>query len=221
MFLLQIVTKSPCRKALNTENALFLMLRLRRLIDLGPGVCRPVFYPAAGVVPPRPSTALLHLARHFLPQPSRESIYMAPRYCPRFLSLSAATFILVSAGGQAFFLTAAPTATCSRIGTQQRGWSASASEVGRPPTSPIVMVSPLVLSSEQVDAPGQWSPVRDPGSGGAGGGGKGEEEEDFDINLGRALDYLATDVPLMFSAAPRLEIFTSEVRLKVCELPRS
>lgn len=67
-------------------------------------------------------------------------------------------------------------------------------------------------------APGQWSPVRDTGNDG-GKGQKGcdeEEEDDFNINVGRAMDYLATDVKGMFSVAPRLEIFTPEVRLKVC-----
>ncbi|CAN0519867.1 unnamed protein product, partial [Scytosiphon promiscuus] len=39
--------------------------------------------------------------------------------------------------------------------------------------------------------------------------------EDFSINVGRALDYLAHDVPLMFSAPPRLEIFTPNIVLKV------
>eukprot|EP00752_Nemacystus_decipiens_P004493 g4103.t1 len=47
-----------------------------------------------------------------------------------------------------------------------------------------------------------------------GNGGDGDQEDDFNINLGRAMDYLATDVPLMFSVAPRLEIFTSQIRLK-------
>lgn len=73
----------------------------------------------------------------------------------------------------------------------------------------------LAVSSGNVDAPGQWSPMRDVGIGGNGGD---DQEEDFNINLGRALDYLAADVPLMFSAAPRLEIFTSQVRLKVVDL---
>lgn len=67
-----------------------------------------------------------------------------------------------------------------------------------------------------MEAPGQWSPV--------GGAGKGtnsdqDDEDDFNINVGRALDYLAADVPLMFLAAPRLQIFTPEIRLKVPSYP--
>lgn len=138
---------------------------------------------------------------------------MASRHCPRFLSLSAAIACVI-VGGQGF-LTAAPTCRRSSAGSARWRRSASGSEVAHPLTSPGA-VSLLALSSKQVDAPGQWSPVRDPGKGGSGrGGDHDEQEEDFNINLGRALDYLATDVPLMFSAAPRLEIFTSEVRLKV------
>lgn len=78
------------------------------------------------------------------------------------------------------------------------------------------MMEPLAASPGNVDAPGQWSPMRDVGKGGN--EGDGDQEDDFNINLGRAMDYLATDVPLMFSAAPRLEIFTGQVRLKVLGL---
>lgn len=42
-----------------------------------------------------------------------------------------------------------------------------------------------------------------------------EVEDDFNINVGRAMDYVACDVPLMFTAPPRLEIFTPNVVLKV------
>lgn len=51
-------------------------------------------------------------------------------------------------------------------------------------------------------------------------GGTEEDEEkrrkdEFDLNVGRAIDVLSCDVPLMFSAPPRLEIFTDDVILKV------
>lgn len=85
------------------------------------------------------------------------------------------------------------------------------------PSSPPILIESLAASPGQVDdAPGQWSPVRDTGRGGRNGQrGDDEEEEDFNINVGRAMDYLAIDVKGMFSVAPRLEIFTPEVRLKV------
>ncbi|CAM9238544.1 unnamed protein product [Pylaiella littoralis] len=84
------------------------------------------------------------------------------------------------------------------------------------PSSPPILIESLAASPGQVDdAPGQWSPVRDTGRGGRNGQrGDDEEEEDFNINVGRAMDYLAIDVKGMFSVAPRLEIFTPEVRLK-------
>lgn len=49
------------------------------------------------------------------------------------------------------------------------------------------------------------------------GGDEHDEDEDpeFNMNVGRAMDYLAVDVPHMFSAPPRLEIFCSNVVLKV------
>lgn len=43
----------------------------------------------------------------------------------------------------------------------------------------------------------------------------GDEDAEFNMNVGRAMDYLAVDVPHMFSAPPRLEIFSSNVVLKV------
>lgn len=51
-------------------------------------------------------------------------------------------------------------------------------------------------------------------------GGTGEDEEkrrkdEFNLNVGRAIDVLSCDVPLMFSAPPRLDIFTNNVILKV------
>lgn len=41
------------------------------------------------------------------------------------------------------------------------------------------------------------------------------EEDEFKLNVGRAMDVLSRDVPLMFSAAPRLDIFTNDVVFKV------
>ena len=70
---------------------------------------------------------------------------------------------------------------------------------------------------------GKGSLLRGPGSGEDK---DDEEDNEFNLNLGRALDYLAEDVPQMFSAPPRLGIFTQDVVLKVCctlqsVLPRS
>lgn len=67
---------------------------------------------------------------------------------------------------------------------------------------------------EEVGVPGQESPLRGKDGKGPFGEDGDEEEEDFSINVGRALDYLAHDVPLMFSAPPRLEIFTPSIVLK-------
>lgn len=59
-------------------------------------------------------------------------------------------------------------------------------------------------------SPGQASLLQGPDS-----GEDKDEENEFNLNVGRALDYLAQDVPQMFSAPPRLEIFTQGVVLKV------
>lgn len=136
---------------------------------------------------------------------------MAPRHCMRCLLLSAAVWSIVLTGGEAFLAR-----TCSRFSTESLRSNSKSQRTARAATAhPVAgsrMVKPLAASPGNVDAPGQWSPMRDVGKGGKGGD---DQEEDFNINLGRALDYLATDVPLMFSAAPRLEIFTSQIRLKV------
>lgn len=76
--------------------------------------------------------------------------------------------------------------------------------------------TPTLVLRGQVGLPGKESSVQgtdghDPSDHGHG----EEEEDDFNINVGRALDYLAYDVPLMFSAPPRLEIFTPGIILKV------
>lgn len=68
---------------------------------------------------------------------------------------------------------------------------------------------------EEVSVPGQESPLRGTNGKGPLGEDGDEEEDDFSINVGRALDYLSHDVPLMFSAPPRLEIFTPAIVLKV------
>ena len=68
---------------------------------------------------------------------------------------------------------------------------------------------------EEVGVPGQESPLRGTNGKGPFGEDGDEEEDDFSINVGRALDYLSHDVPLMFSAPPRLEIFTPTIVLKV------
>lgn len=51
-------------------------------------------------------------------------------------------------------------------------------------------------------------------------GGTEEDEEkrrkdEFNLNVGRAIDILSYDVPLMFSVPPRLDIFTNDIILKV------
>lgn len=80
---------------------------------------------------------------------------------------------------------------------------------------PPSVETPLMSLREEVGVPGQESPLRGKDGKGPFGEDGDEEEEDFSINVGRALDYLAHDVPLMFSAPPRLEIFTPSIVLKV------
>lgn len=142
------------------------------------------------------------------------TIEMGRRHCMRCLLLSAAAWSLVFMGGEAFL-----TRTWVRLDAKslrsigplsQR--TAARAAAATPPVACSGIMEPLAVSPGNVDAPGQWSPMRDVGKGGEGGD---DQEEDFNINLGRALDYLAADVPLMFSAPPRLEIFTSQIRLKV------
>lgn len=145
----------------------------------------------------------------------RRNEEMATWHCMRCLLLLAAVWNLVLPGGEAFRMR-----TCLRVGTESlRSASSQPQRAERAATAhPVAcsgMMEPLASTPENVDAPGQWSPMRDVGKGGKGGD---DQEEDFNINLGRALDYLAADVPLMFSAAPRLEIFTSQIRLKVQDL---
>ena len=140
---------------------------------------------------------------------------MDPQHRMRWLLLLAAAWSRVWTGGEAFL-----TQTCIGFHAEMHSFSGSSYQSHRTarastahPVDCSGMLEPLAASPGNVDAPGQWSPMRDVGKGGK--GGDGDQEDDFNINLGRALDYLAADVPLMFSAAPRLEIFTSQVRLKV------
>lgn len=105
-----------------------------------------------------------------------------------------------------------------------------------PPSEPLLLRSPLRLQHHHEPAdnspltvvtrdtpsgaippgllekhsPGQASLLQGPGS-----GEDKDEENEFNLNVGRALDYLAQDVPQMFSAPPRLEIFTQGIMLKV------
>lgn len=96
-----------------------------------------------------------------------------------------------------------------------------AGDAREPAAHPLSMAAkPLMILRGQRGVPGQTSPVRGPDGAGPFGENNNDEEEedDFNINVGRALDYLAFDVPLMFSAPPRLEIFTAGVVLKVKEV---
>lgn len=68
-----------------------------------------------------------------------------------------------------------------------------------------------VLSQGNVEFPKIRTPLEEPVDGESP---DQDDDHDFNMNLGRAMDYLAHDVPLMFSAPPRLEIFTSNVVLK-------
>lgn len=78
-------------------------------------------------------------------------------------------------------------------------------QVTRAPPSGVIRPDLLEKHS-----PGQASLLQGPG-----GGEEKDEEDEFNLNLGRALDYLSQDVPQMFSAPPRLEIFTQGIVLKV------
>ncbi|CAN0396289.1 unnamed protein product [Ectocarpus sp. 12 AP-2014] len=114
--------------------------------------------------------------------------------------------------GQSFlapscFLNAQRTSFTQAAGQQQTPSRAAAAR----PVSSLNSAPFLAASQEQAKPPGQWSPVRP--------GGKvpdqnDNDDDEFNINVGRAMDYLAADVALMFCTAPRLEIFTPDVRLK-------
>lgn len=108
------------------------------------------------------------------------------------------------------------TAICARLRLQSSPPLPAAADVAscsyqHPPT----VETPLKSLREEVGVPGQEFPLRGKNGKGPFGEDGDDEEDDFSMNVGRALDYLAHDVPLMFSAPPRLDIFTPSIVLKV------
>lgn len=132
---------------------------------------------------------------------------------------SAACCLILALQGQSFFITPSscfPNAqrpSCTRAAGQPTSARAAATR----PLSSLNSAPCLATSQGQAKPPGQWSPIRPDGKA----PGEDDNDDEFNINVGRALDYLAADVALMFSTAPRLEIFTPDVRLKVRALKMS
>ncbi|CAM9414495.1 unnamed protein product [Ectocarpus fasciculatus] len=127
---------------------------------------------------------------------------------------SVACCLILALQGQSFLITPSscfPTAVRRASFTRAAaGKPTSSRAAAARPLSPLNSAPSLAASQGQAKPPGQWSPVRPGGKVPD----KDDSDDEFNINVGRALDYLAADVALMFSTAPRLEIFTPDVRLK-------